>query len=82
MTKSRTTLVQLFTISDAEVKPKIQVDCIPGEYRAVVVDKKDPNSTIFGWGSETSHATFIPLHYGSTVKIVYKDKMNLVVIVI
>ena len=66
----------LFTISDVTVKFKLSVDGILGEYGAAVVDKKDPKVTFTGWGSETSHAMFRPLHHSLTVNIGYVDKID------
>ena len=59
------------------VNTKLKVDDILGEYGAAVVDKRDPKVTFIGWGGETSHAMFRPLHYGSTVNIGYKDKIDM-----
>ena len=73
----RADLVPLCTISDMAFKAKLQVDDMLGEYGAIVADKKDPKDTFVGWGSETSNAMFRPLHYGPTVTIGYKDKIDM-----
>ena len=61
----RTALVPRFTISDVEVKTKLQVGDILGEYGDAVIDKRDPKVTFVGSGYETSNAIFRPLHHGT-----------------
>ena len=55
---------------------QLLVDGILGEFGAAVIDKKDPKVTFTGWGSETSHAMFRPLHHSLTVNIGYVDKID------
>ena len=59
------------------VKTKLTLDGILEEYRAVVFDKKDPKSTFVGWGGQTSHTMFTPLHNGLTVNKGYEDKIDI-----
>ena len=49
---------------------------ILGEYGAAVIDKKDPKVTFVGWGGETFHTMFRPLHHCPTVIIGYEDKID------
>ena len=63
----------LFTIPDTAVKAKLQVNDILGLQSVTRGIKK---LTFVGWGGETSHVMFRPLHHSLTVNIGFMDKID------